>query len=139
MTFLIRGLARYAAASAMAGGFSSSNDNFDPDYASVDICNGVRSWRKVMRWLLPFAQATGYRIIIENPKSHQQIVIDKHTRHLPRLTPSWLRRYDKQELREWMVQEKENKKVCHIAEVRGRKRFGDSFTLDDKKKSTERT
>ena len=100
-SFLIRGLARYMAASAVAGGSGSSTD-FDPDYASLYIHNGIRSWRKVMRWLLPFAQATGYRIVIDNPKSHQQIVIDENTTRLPRLTSSWLRRYDRQEFRAWM-------------------------------------
>lgn len=126
-SFLIRGLARYAAASAMAGGSNSSTD-FDPDYATVYISKAVSSWRKVMRWLLPFTQATGYRIVIENPKSHQQIIIDQHTRRLQRLTSRWLRRYDKQHLHEFITLEKEKKKARSIAEARGRKKFGDSYT-----------
>ena len=67
-SFLIRGLARYIAASAMAGssGTTGFGGDFDPDYATLAIRNGVRAWRKLMPWLLPFAQATGYRIVIDN-------------------------------------------------------------------------
>lgn len=130
-SFLIRGLARYAAASAMAGGSNSSTD-FDPDYATVYISKAVSSWRNVMRWLLPFTQATGYRIVIENPKSHQQIIIDQHTRRLPRLTSRWLRRYDKQDLREFIAIGKEKKKARRIAEARGRAKFGKSYIPAEK-------
>jgi len=129
-SFLIRGLARYAAGSAMAGGSNLSTD-FDPDYATVYISKAVSSWRMVMRWLLPFTQATGYRIVIDNPKSHEKIVIDKDTKKFPRLSSAWLRRYDKKEFKEWMAQEKEKEKVRRIAEARGREKFGNSFKLTE--------
>lgn len=130
-SFFIRGLARYTAASAMAGGSNSSTD-FDPDYATIYISKAVSSWCKVMRWLLPFTQATGFRIVIENPKSHEKIVIDKDTKEFPRLSSTWLRRYDKKELDDWMAQEKKKEKARRIAEARGRERFGDGFTIYEK-------
>lgn len=129
-SFFIRGLARYTAASAMAGGSNTSTD-FDPDYATAYISKAVNSWRKIMRWLLPFTQATGYRIVIENPKSHEKIVIDKDTKDFPRLTSAWLRRYDKTEFSEWMTRKKEKKEALRVAEARGRKRFGDSFKVSE--------
>ena len=128
-SFLIRGLARYFAASTMA---SSSSSSSVPDYASQDVQKGISVWNNKMRWLIPFVQATGYRIVIENPKSHEKIVIDKDTKEFPRLSSAWLRRYDKKELNEWMVQEEEKEKKRRVAEAMGRKRFGNSFTIYEK-------
>ncbi|MBR1903012.1 MAG: hypothetical protein IJ826_08575 [Bacteroidaceae bacterium] len=81
-----------------------------------------------MRWLIPFVQATGYRVVIENPKSHETIVVDKDTREFPRLTSEWLKQYNKQEVDEWMAKDKELEKKRRIEEKHGRERFGDSFT-----------
>lgn len=130
-SFLIRGLARYFAASKMASSSSSSSSSV-PDYASQDVLKGVSVWNNKMRWLIPFVQATGYRIVIENPKSHEKIVIDKDTKEFPLLSSAWLRRYDKKELDEWMSREQEKENARRIAEARGRERFGDSYTLVDK-------
>lgn len=127
-SFLIRGLARYIAASSLAGG-SSNTTNFDPDYATLAINKGVRSWHKVMRWLLPFAQATGYRIVIENPKSHQQIIIDQHTTRLPRLTARWLRRYDHNEFSAWRAQSDKRIRAIKRELSRGKARFGSAYTV----------
>ena len=84
-----------------------------------------------MRWLIPFVQATGYRVVIENPKSHETIVIDKDTPEFPRLTSEWLKRYNKQEVIEWMAKEKEREIKRRIEEKSGRERFGDSYTAAD--------
>ncbi len=125
-SFLIRGLARYFAASKMASSSSSfSTPNID------EVGEGVSAWNNNMRWLIPFVQATGYRIVLENPKSHEVIVIDKDTKEFPRLSSAWLRRWDKKELDEWIAQEKEKGKARHIAETKGRKRFGNSFIVDE--------
>lgn len=126
-SFLIRGLARYFAASKMASS-SSTSSNSIPDYAAMDVMKGVNVWNKKMRWLIPFVQATGYRIVIENPKSHEQIVIDQNSPKFPYLSERWLRRYDSKKLDEWMVQEKELKEARKIAEARGRAKFGNSYT-----------
>ena len=93
-----------------------------------------------MRWLIPFVHATDYQIVIENPKSHEQIIIDRNTKELPALTLEWMQKYDKLELLEWMANEKkkqhqeevdrQNKlETRRIEEARGRARFGNSFTL----------
>ena len=123
-SFLIRGLARYFAASQMSSNSSSSSSSPNPD----KVTEGINAWNKNMRWLIPFVRATGYRIVIDNPKSHEQIVIDKNTIEFPHLKSSWLRRYDKRELAEWMTQEKEKEKARRIAEARGRAKFGNSYT-----------
>lgn len=124
--FFIRGLARYCAASYMA----SSSKPSTPQ--KIDkLVEGVSEWKKNMRWLIPFVQATGFRIVIENPKSHEEIVIDKDTKDFPRLSSAWLKRYDKDELSEWMASEKEKENARRIAETEGRKRFGNSYTIDD--------
>ncbi len=132
MSFLIRGLARYIAASAVAGssGTTVFGGDFDPDYATLAIRNGVRSWRTLMPWLLPFAQATGYRIVIDNPKSHQQIIIDEHTTILPRLTARWLRRYNRQEFREWFNGDSKKRRDNKQELSRGKARFGEGYTVE---------
>lgn len=124
-SFLIRGLARYFAASKMA---SSSSLSPTPDID--EVVEGAHAWNEHMLWLIPFVQASGYRVEIENPKSHEKIVIDKDTKVFPYLTSEWLRRYDKQKLAEWEAKEKEKEEARRKAEERGRKRFGNSFTID---------
>jgi phosphoserine phosphatase len=99
-----------------------------------EVVEGVSAWNKNMRWLIPFVQATGFRVVIENPKSHEKIVIDKDTKEFPRLSAAWLKRYDKNELSEWMAKEKEKESARRIAEAEGRKRFGDSYTVDEQDK-----
>ena len=128
-SFLVRGLARYFAASYME---SSSSSSTDLNFSEEGISKGIKIWNKSMRWLIPFVQATGYRVVIENPKSHETIVIDKDTHEFPRLTSEWLKRYNKQEVIEWMAKEKVGEKKRRIEEKLGRKRFGDSFTIDKK-------
>lgn len=127
-SFLARGLARYIAASYMASSSSSSSDS---PFSGEGISKGIKIWNKSMRWLIPFVQATGYRIVIENPKSHETIVIDEDTQEFPRLTSEWLKRYNKQEIDEWMAKEKESEKIRRIEEKRGRERFGDSFKVSE--------
>ena len=147
-SFLIRGLARYFAASAMESRERRQSSYTPPSGTSSDgekklSAADLASWQSQMRWLIPFVQATGNQIVIENPKSHEQIVIDKNTTQLPELTLEWMQKYDKQELLEWIANEKEReqqeekerqKKIeaRRIEEVRGRARFGNSFTLVDK-------
>lgn len=141
-SFLIRGLARYIAASAMERSASHSSNNYTSTLRNNDnelSESDLSSWHNDMRWLIPFVQATDYNIVIENPKSHEQIIIDKNTQELPVLTLDWMRKYNKQELLEWMEKEKErklhakkqnekNKQARSIAEARGRAKFGDSYT-----------
>lgn len=125
-SFFIRGLARYCAASYMANSSKPSTPQ------KIDeVAEGVSAWNNNMRWLIPFVQTTGYRIVVENPKSHETIVIDKDTKDFPRLSSAWLKRYDKNELSEWMASEKEKENARRIAESKGRKRFGNSYTIDD--------
>ena len=124
-SFLIRGLARHFAVSKMASGSSSSTTpNID------EVVEGAHAWNEHILWLIPFVKASGYRIVIENPKSHEKLVIDKDTKVFPYLTSEWLRRYDKQKLAEWEAKEKEKDLVRRKAEERGRKRFGNSFIID---------
>lgn len=125
-SFFARGLARYFAASQMEK-MSRPSTPQTPD----EVAEGVSVWNKNMRWLIPFVQASGYRIVIENPKSHEIIVIDKDTKDFPRLTPSWLRRYDKQDLETWMAKEKEKEYERRKIEKLGRAKFGDSFKATD--------
>lgn len=123
-SFLIRGLAHYFAASQME---RNSRPSTPPEID--EVAEGVSAWNKNMRWLVPFVQASGYRIVIENPKSHEKIVIDKETNNLPRLSSSWLRQYDKKDLAAWMAMEKEKEKARRIAEKQGRAKFGNSFKV----------
>lgn len=133
-SFPIRGLARYFAASAMEQRARRSSHSYTPihinNYGELSEAD-LSSWSTDMRWLIPFVQATGYRIVIENPKSHERIIIDQNTKKLPELTLEWMQKYSMHELLEWMVQKKEQdekmKKARSIAEVRGRARFGDSY------------
>lgn len=129
-SFLVRGLARYIAASVMESkaketSFRSSEDNANVSTSDLSV------WKTDMRWLIPFVQATGYCIVIENPKSHEKFTIDPNTEELPPLTIKWMKKYNKQELLEWMEQEKNKKKARKLAEVRGRTRFGRNYTPTD--------
>ena len=138
-SFFIRGLARYMAASAMERRANRSSYNYTPptptnndnELSEADLS----SWHTDMRWLIPFVQATGYSIVIENPKSHEQIVIDQNSKELPPLTLEWMKKYNEQELLEWIEKEEEDKEkklqARQIAEARGRAKFGNSYTATD--------
>ena len=112
-SFFIRGLARYMAASAMERRANRSSYNYTPptptnndnELSEADLS----SWHTDMRWLIPFVQATGYSIVIENPKSHEQIVIEQNSKELPPLTLEWMKKYNDQELLEWIEKEEEDK------------------------------
>ena len=82
-SFLARNLARIFALSQMENDFQPSMQS-NSDY----VAEGVNNWNKYMRWLIPFAKASGLRIVIENSKSHEKIVIDKDTTNFPRLSSS---------------------------------------------------
>ena len=125
-SFYTRNLARYFAASQMEK-MSRPSPSTVPD----NVEEGVKAWNQHMLWLIPFLQASGYRIVIENSKSHEKIVIDKDTKVFPYLTSSWLKQYDKNDLETWMAKEKEKEDARREAEERGRKRFGNSFTIDE--------
>lgn len=147
-SFLARGIAHYLAASAMERRERRLSSYTPPSNSSSDeekklSAADLYSWQSQMRWLIPFVQATGYQIVIENPKSHEQIIIDRNTKELPELTLEWMQKYNKQELLDWMAKEKERQQqeevekqkmleARRIEEVRGRERFGSSFTLDSK-------
>ena len=104
-SFYSRGFARYFAASVMARRERPSSTP-KPD----EVLQGVCAWNQNMRWLIPFVQASEYRIVIENPKSHQK-----------------LRRYDKHDLETWMAEEKEAEEARRVAEARGRAKFGNGY------------
>lgn len=125
-SFLIRGIARYFAASKMA---SSSSTSTTPDID--EVLEGAVAWNEHMLWLIPFVKASGYRVVIENPKSQEKLVIDKDTKVFPYLTSEWFRRYDKQKLAEWEAKEKEKEEARRKAEERGRAKFGKSFKATD--------
>lgn len=125
-SFLARNLARYFALSAMEEMSTPSNPN-TPDEVAV----GANEWNKNMRWLIPFVQASGCRIVIENPKSHEKIVIDKDTKILPPLTSSWLKRFDEQELTTWMAKEEEKERARKIAETRGSAKYGNGYKASE--------
>ena len=125
-SFYTRNLARYFAASQMEK-MSRPSPSTVPD----NVEEGVNAWNQHMLWLIPFVQASGYRIVIENSKSHEKIVIDKDTKVFPYLTSSWLKQYDKNDLETGMAKEKEKEDARREAEERGRKRFGNSFTIDE--------
>lgn len=144
-SFLIRGLAHYIAASAMESRARRSSYNYTPNSTNDKkelSKNDLRSWHTDMRWLIPFVQATGYRIVIDNPKSHEQIIIDKNTKELPELTLEWMQKYNMQELLDWMTQEKERElheqelkdkqeKARNIAETLGRAKFGNGYKASE--------
>lgn len=158
-SFLIRGLARYFAASTMESRarrqstFTPSSGTSSDDNKKLSEAD-LAGWLIHMRWLIPLAQATGYQIVIDNPKSHEQIIIDQNTKVLPELTLEWMQRYNKQELLEWITKEKgrqqqeeeekrKNLEARRIEEARGRARFGNSFTLaeqntQDKKNKSQK-
>ena len=125
-SFFARNLARYFALSQMEK-MSRPATPTVPD----KVEEGVNAWNQHMLWLIPFVQASGYRIVIENSKSHEKIVIDKDTKVFPYLTSSWLKQYDKNDLETWMAKEKEKEDARREAEERGRKHFGNSFTIDE--------
>lgn len=133
-SFYARNLARIFAASQMEKESKPSTDSTPSPID--DVAGGVKAWNKYMRWLIPFVKASGYSIVIENPKSHEKIVIDKNTTEFPHLSSSWLKRYDKDELASWMKSEKEKdkekKKAKKIAEERGRAKYGDGYKVTDK-------
>lgn len=145
---LVHGLARIFAASAMERRERRLSTYrpapIDPSKIEKKVSAAdIAKWEEQMRWLIPYAQATGNQIIIENPKSHEQIVIDKNTKEFPSLTLEWMQKYDKQELLEWMATEKEKQWLAElekqrklefqrIEEARGRERFGKNFTLNGK-------
>lgn len=145
--FLIRGLAQYFAASVMER--RERRFSYTPQYDTQSKENkkplssaDLSSWQTHMRWLLPFVQATNKKVVINNPKSHEQIVIDKDTRELPALTIKWMQRYNKQEIIDWMAEEEEKRnrekeeeqnalELQRMEEECGRARFGDSFISDN--------
>lgn len=140
-SFFIRGLARYFAASAMEHKTSHNSYNYDSTpttnhsvLSEADLC----VWKTDMRWLLPFVQATGYHVVIENPKSHEQIEIDQNTKDLPDLSLRWMQNYNEQEVIKWLEQDKlreqqeyeqkdKKNQARLIAEERGRAKFGNSY------------
>ena len=135
-SFLIRGLARIFAASVMEHRASRSSHSYTPIRININNYGELSEsdlsyWSTGMRWLIPFVQATGYRIVIENPKSHERIIIDQNTKELPELALEWMQKYNMRELLEWVAQDKEQdekmKKARSIAEARGRAKFGDSY------------
>lgn len=125
-SFLIRNLARIFALSQMEKSQYSTLSDTD------DVDDGVSIWNKYMRWLVPFVHSSGYRVIIENPKSHEKIVIDQDTKAFPRLTSSWLRRFDEKELRAWMEENDKKEEARKIAETRCRAMYGDGYKVTDK-------
>lgn len=146
--FLIHGLARFFAASVMERRERRLSTYRPAPIDSSKVQKKVSTadlakWDEQMRWLIPYVQATGSQIVIENPKSHEQIVIDLNTKEFPVLTLEWMQKYNKQELLEWMADEKEKQRQTElekqrklelklIEEARGRERFGNSFTLNSK-------
>lgn len=154
-SFLIRGLARYFAASAMESRarrqstYTPSSGNSPDDNKKISDAD-LAGWEIHMRWLVPFVQATDYQIVIDNPKSHEHIIIDKNTKDLPKLTLEWMQKYNKQELLEWMEKEKErqqqeeeerrkNLETRRIEEACGRARFGNSFILTERNTQDEKS
>ena len=121
-TFYSRGFARYLAAFVM-----ERRSRPSPPPTPDNVLEGVCAWNENMHWLIPFVQASGYRIVIENPKSHQKIVIDKDTKEFPLLSDSWLRQYDKHDLETWMAKEKKKEEARRIAEERGRAKYGNGY------------
>lgn len=147
-SYLIRGLAHYCAASVMESRERRRNSyrpTPQPTPKDEDKLTDadLADWRSHMRWLIPFVQATGSKVIVDNPKSHEQIIIDQNTKELPALTLKWMQEYDKQKLLEWIDVEKKKQQKNEEerqrklqerrrAEACGRERFGSSFVVDDK-------
>lgn len=125
-SFFARNLARYFALSVME---KRERPSTPPE--SDEVIEGVNAWNKNMRWLIPFVQASGYQIVIENPKSHEKIMIDKDTKNFPLLSFSWLWRYNEQELTTWMENEHKQEKARQIAEARGRAKYGDGYKASE--------
>lgn len=125
-SFFIRNLARIFALSQMEKSSRSSTS-----YTLDEVAEGVSAWNKNIRWLIPFVKAADYRIVIENPKSHEKIVIDKNTMDFPCLSSSWLKRYDVQEIETWIAGEEKKEKARSIAEARGRKKYGESYKASE--------
>lgn len=125
-SFLIRNLARIFALSQM----EKTSQPLIPSITDK-VAEGVSKWNKEMLWLIPFVRASGYRIVIENPKSHEKIVIDEKTKDFPRLSSSWLKRYDVQEIETWIAREEKKEKARSIAEARGRKKYGESYKASE--------
>lgn len=137
-SFLIRGLARYFAASIMESRARNYSYTSTPTPKEKEERLSLASWQTDMPWLIPFVQATGYSVVITNSKSHEQITIDPTTKELPPLTLEWLQRYDKQEFqtklkeehRRQQQQEQEKKRLQAarlIAKERGQSRFGSNY------------
>ena len=125
-SFFIRNLARIFALSQMEKSSRSSTS-----YTLDEVAEGVSAWNKNMRWLIPFVKAADYRIVIENQKSQEKIVIDKNTMDFPCLSSSWLKRYDVQEIETWIAGEEKKEKARSIAEARGRKKYGESYKASE--------
>lgn len=83
-----------------------------------------------MKWLIPFVQASGFRVVITNPKSHEEIIIDKNTKAFPYLSAEWMSKFDVNEIKEWMEKDKIEEIKLKEAEKRGRERYGDGFKLE---------
>lgn len=148
-SFLIRGLAHIFAASVMER--SASRSPYVPPTPVPEEKEpplSVASWKTGMKWLIPFVQATGYSVVITNPKTQEKIVVGPNTRELPPLTVDWLRRYDEKDfqvkLREaeylsrLQQQEDERRAAAkQLARQRVQARFGSNYnpTEDDIKEA----
>lgn len=91
-----------------------------------------------MKWLIPFVQATGYSVVITNPKTQEKIVVSPNSRNLPPLTVDWLRRYDERDFQaklrevEYLsrLQRQEDARRAaaeRLARQRGQARFGSNY------------
>lgn len=127
---------------------TTSSDTMTDDDKKLTAAD-LAYWQTQMRWLIPLVQATGYQVVIDNPKSHEQIIIDQNMKRLPELTLEWMQKYNKQELAEWISNEEKREQreeierqkrleAHRLEELRGRTRFGNSFTLDDKSPNDRR-
>ena len=64
---------------------TTSSDTMTDDDKKL-TASDLAYWQTQMRWLIPLVQATGYQVVIDNPKSHEQISIDQNMKKLPELT-----------------------------------------------------
>lgn len=141
-SFFIRGLARMFAASAMehrerrAASYTTQFSQTEEEKPLTPSC--LSSWQTEMLWIIPFVQATDYTVVISNPKSHEQIIIEPTTQELPPLTLEWLQRYDEKEFLEKIEQEKIQQQqqqqdkirieeAARIARLKGQSRFGNNY------------